>query len=67
MTQTEGTMRIKSIRLALGLTQEELAHRLGVTGTTIHRWECGKTEPHKVFRKHLAKLETEVTKAKATA
>lgn len=32
---------IKKIRAALGLTGDQLAERLGVTGNTVRRWECG--------------------------
>lgn len=28
-----------------GMTQEELAHRLGVSFATVNRWENGKTRP----------------------
>jgi DNA-binding transcriptional regulator YiaG len=33
--------QIKKIRSALGLTGDALAERLGVTGNTVRRWECG--------------------------
>lgn len=33
--------RLKRIRRELGLTQEELAHRLGVRRVTVARWETG--------------------------
>ncbi len=36
------TNRIKEARLRRELTREELAARLGVTGTTIYRWETGR-------------------------
>lgn len=35
--------RIRQLRLTRGLTQEQLAERLGVEHPTIHRWETGKT------------------------
>jgi len=37
MTETD----IKRIRAALGLTQRELAERLGVRPNTVTRWEMG--------------------------
>lgn len=37
--------RIKKLRTALGLTQEQFAHRLGVTVVTVNRWERGHTYP----------------------
>ena len=37
--------RIKEIREEVGLTQEELGNRLGVTGVTIMRYEKGTRQP----------------------
>src|SRR5712671_3266165 len=36
---------IKQLRDRLGLSQEKLAARLGVSLPTINRWEKGKTKP----------------------
>jgi DNA-binding transcriptional regulator YiaG len=33
---------VRSVRTSLGLTQEAFGHRLGVTATTVNRWENGK-------------------------
>ena len=33
---------VKSVRTSLGLTQEAFGYRLGVTATTVNRWENGK-------------------------
>ncbi|MFH0781690.1 MAG: helix-turn-helix domain-containing protein [Pseudomonadota bacterium] len=40
--------QIKEIRRQLGLSQEELAHALGVSFATVNRWENGKTMPSKL-------------------
>lgn len=37
--------RIKHFRSRLGLTQVELAERLGVSFATVNRWENGQTKP----------------------
>jgi len=37
--------RIKQFRARLGLTQVELAARLGVSFATVNRWENGQTKP----------------------
>lgn len=37
--------QLRKARIALGLTQESLADRLGVTGITVSRWERGKQKP----------------------
>lgn len=40
---------IRDKRLALGLTQEQFAHRLGVSVMTVSRWERGAmpSRPHR--------------------
>ncbi len=41
----EPGVRLKSFRLAAGLTKAELAQRAGVAPMTIHQYECGAREP----------------------
>ena len=36
---------IRTLRRRLGLTQEKMAARLGVTFPTINRWENGRARP----------------------
>lgn len=36
---------IKELRAAAGLTQLELARKVGVTPSSVYNWERGKTEP----------------------
>ena len=48
--------RIKSIRQQLGLSQEELAQKLGVSFTTVNRWENGQTKPSKLARRQIETL-----------
>lgn len=38
--------KIRFAREELGITQEELAKKLGVAFATINRWEQGLTTPH---------------------
>ncbi|MCQ5025489.1 helix-turn-helix domain-containing protein [Oscillibacter valericigenes] len=38
-------MRIKELREAAGLTQRELAKRLGVSGPAVAQWETGENRP----------------------
>jgi transcriptional regulator with XRE-family HTH domain len=38
----------RAIRLRLGLTQEDLAMRLGVIRVTVTRWETGKLRVPKI-------------------
>lgn len=42
---------VKGVRQQLGLSQEELAHELGVSFSTINRWENSKTVPFKLARR----------------
>ena len=41
---------VKEVRRQLGISQEGLAHELGVSFATINRWENGKTTPFKLAR-----------------
>ncbi len=41
---------VREVRRQLGISQEELAHALGVSFATINRWENGKTMPFKLAR-----------------
>ena len=50
-------MEIKQLREKLGLTQEQLAHKLGVTVKTVNRWERGKAKPSPMARRLLSVLE----------
>ncbi len=42
---TEIGERIRALRQALGLTQEQLAARLGVSFPTVNRWENNHAKP----------------------
>ena len=58
---------VRRLRSKLGLTQEELAHELGITVGTVNRWENGRFRPSKLARstivefakKHGVNLESE--------
>ena len=45
INQPEVGQIIRDLRLAFGLTQEQFAAQLGVTYTTINRWENGRSTP----------------------
>jgi len=42
---------VKEVRRQLGISQEELAHELGVSFATINRWENDKTTPFKLAKR----------------
>lgn len=48
--------QIKELRIKLGLTQEEFAHRLGVTLCTVNRWENNKSIPSRLAIRQLEKI-----------
>jgi putative transcriptional regulator len=45
INQPEVGQIIHDLRLAFGLTQEQFAAQLGVTYSTINRWENGRSKP----------------------
>ena len=51
---------IRRLRQAEGLTQEQFARLLGVTWTTISRWENGKSQPSPLALSSLKKRERKV-------
>lgn len=50
--------RILAIRRAMNLTQEQFSATLGVTFSTVNRWERGKTTPNLIARRILLSLES---------
>jgi transcriptional regulator with XRE-family HTH domain len=50
---------IRSFRKSLHMTQEELAHNLGITVSTVNRWENGHALPSRMARNGLASLADE--------
>ncbi len=47
---------IKAIRDELGFTQEDLARQLGLTLSTVSKWEQGVSSPSRLAREKLDKL-----------
>ena len=50
---------IREFRRKMPMTQEELAHLLGVTVSTVNRWENGHTKPSKLAMQSLDRIERE--------
>ena len=50
---------IVSLREAMGLTQRELARKLGVSKMTVSRWECGRMRPSPDAAESVLKLKAE--------
>jgi len=47
---------IKELRNALGLTQEQFAAKVGVTFSTVNRWESGKSKPSPLAMRQIEEL-----------
>ena len=47
---------IKELRKKLGITQQELADRIGVDRVTVARWETEQKRPSQLARRQLARL-----------
>jgi predicted ATPase/DNA-binding CsgD family transcriptional regulator/DNA-binding XRE family transcriptional regulator len=55
--------RLRILRGSLGLSQEQLARRLGVSFATVNRWESGRTQLSALAAAALATLEAELAAA----
>ena len=49
-------LSIRDMRGRLSMTQEEFAHALGITVSTVNRWENGHSEPSKLARATITRL-----------
>ena len=52
--------RIKRLRGRIGLTQEALAERIGVSFATVNRWENSQTKPSGLYWNQLRQLEMQI-------
>jgi DNA-binding transcriptional regulator YiaG len=55
MSENPGNL-IRSLRQRLGITQEEFAHAVAVTVSTVNRWENAHSEPSKLAWKAIQDL-----------
>lgn len=67
MATFDDPARIRGLREALGLTQEEFARELGVSFTTVNRWENGHGKPSPLAQRQLQELLDRVHARKAAA
>lgn len=54
--EEEISLKIREIRLEMGLTQEQFAAKLGVSFPTVNRWENQKGKPSPLAHQKLQKL-----------
>ncbi|MBC8292571.1 MAG: helix-turn-helix transcriptional regulator [Proteobacteria bacterium] len=47
---------VRTLRQRLAMTQEEFAHCLGITVSTVNRWENGHSSPSKLARASIVAL-----------
>ena len=55
MSENPGNL-IRSLRQRLGITQEEFAHAVAVTVSTVNRWENAHSEPSKLAWRAIQEL-----------
>jgi putative transcriptional regulator len=55
MDENAGSL-IRTLRQKLGMTQEEFAHEIAVTVSTVNRWENAHAEPSKLAWKAINDL-----------
>jgi len=51
---------VSELRRRLKMTQEEFAHAIGVTVSTVNRWENGHIEPSRLARRAMDGLAAQV-------
>ena len=59
MSETVTATDIIVLRRRLGLSQQGLAERIGVSATTVWRWEHCRTRPTRLARMALAQIGVE--------
>ena len=55
--------QLRLLRTRLGLSQEQLARRLGMSFATVNRWESGRSRPSAQARLAIAELEAAISPA----
>ena len=55
---------IKGLRKKLGMTQQELADKIGVDRVTVARWEAGEKKPSNLARRQLQRLQQQKVEIK---
>ena len=59
MTKKEISKVVRELRDALGLTQEQFAAKVGVTFSTVNRWENNKGKPSPLAMLRIEELQNE--------
>ena len=48
--------KIRELRSKLGMTQEQFSAKVGVTFSTVNRWESGKSKPSPLAMRQIEEL-----------
>ena len=64
MEQQDTSKMIRQLRAALGLTQEQFAAKVGVTYSTINRWENSKGKPSPLAMLRIKKFQQKINRNK---
>ncbi len=60
MDQQNTFKMIRQLRADLGLTQEQFAAKIGVTVSTVNRWENDKSKPSPLAMLRIKKLQKKI-------
>lgn len=58
MDEQDFAKMVKNLRSKLGLTQEQFAAKVGVTFSTVNRWENGRGKPSPLALLQIEKLKS---------
>jgi DNA-binding transcriptional regulator YiaG len=56
-TESNVAEMVKDLRAKLGLTQEQFAAKVGVTWSTVNRWENGRGKPSPLAMQQIRDLQ----------
>lgn len=65
MTSDDVPTLVRGLRKRLGLTQEQFAQEIGVTYSTVNRWENGRRRPQPFLVKRLVEMRKELAASNA--
>ena len=57
-------LKIRRLRSKLGLTQEQFAAKVGVTFSTVNRWETGKSKPSPLAMRRIQEMMERIEESK---
>jgi len=63
MEQQDTSKIIRQLRAELGLTQEQFAAKIGVTYSTVNRWENSKANPSPLAMRTIRILQKKISKS----